>query len=135
MLEKINAYTEVTRSISVTVQPEYFSDRSSPEDGVYLFGYTVTIENQGSEVAQLINRHWLVFSGNRQFADVKGEGVVGEQPSIEPGVSFQYGSWTVLDQPFGSMQGTYTFRSELGEFFDVQIPKFELLYLDPKRLH
>lgn len=135
MLQKTPSYNEITSSISVTVEPEYMADRSSPEDNVYLFGYTVTIENLGNEVAQLINRHWVVNSGDRQFADIKGEGVVGEQPSIEPQTGYQYGSWTVIDRPTGSMQGVYTFRSEIGKFFDVLIPRFELQYLDPARFH
>ncbi|MCL4142572.1 UNVERIFIED_CONTAM: hypothetical protein GTU68_005308 [Idotea baltica] len=91
--------------------------------------------NLGSETVELINRHWLVFSDLTQIADVKGEGVAGQQPMLEPGDEFSYSSWTTLIDPCGSMSGTYTFCTEDGVFFDVEVPKFELVYFDSSTLH
>lgn len=128
-------YTKTTGSIVVNVQPQFLPDRSHIEQGLYTYAYTVTIQNQGSQMVQLINRHWRVFSGERQIADVKGEGVVGEQPVIKPGDSFQYTSGTVVHHEVGSMRGYYTFLSARGEFFDVEIPEFHLIFLDSASIH
>ena len=134
-METSQHYRETTRGITVTVLPSVVTERSRPDELVYVFSYQVTLENESSEIVQLINRHWRVFAGRRQIADVKGEGVVGEQPVLEPGVVFQYSSWTVLDDPSGYMEGIYTFRSERGGFFDVVIPRFDLLYVDVSAVH
>jgi len=110
-------------------------ERSDVEAGVYVFTYEVIIENTGSDTIQLLNRHWVVISGGRQYADVKGDGVVGEQPILEPGNIFSYASFTVIAEAVGSMHGSYTFRSESGEFFDVAIPQFDLIYIDCSTIH
>ncbi|MCB0317705.1 MAG: Co2+/Mg2+ efflux protein ApaG [Bdellovibrionales bacterium] len=123
-------YSLITNHIKITVVPEYLTEHSDPKNNVYAFSYNVTIENLGSDTVQLINRHWIVFSGGIQFADVKGEGVIGLQPVLNPGDSFQYGSGSTIDDVHGSMHGTYTFQNENGEFFDVKIPRFDLICLD-----
>lgn len=121
------AFAATTRGIKVSVIPAYHEDQSDPEGSLYIFTYTVSIENLGEEVAQLINRHWIVYSADRQCADVKGEGVVGDQPVLLPGEVYRYTSGTSINDPVGTMWGSYTFQSENGEFFDVQIPRFELV--------
>ena len=123
-------YILTTNQIKITVVPEYLAEHSDSKQEVYAFSYNVTIENLGSLAVQLINRHWIVFSGGSQFADVKGEGVVGLQPVLDPGDSFQYGSGSTINSPHGSMHGTYTFQNEDGEFFDVEIPQFDLICPD-----
>lgn len=133
--ECITSYSETTRNIEVTVIPSYIEEQSDPSSGVYSFSYKVVLKNLGSEGVELINRHWVVMSNESQIADVKGEGVVGEQPVLEPGEEYSYTSWTTIVDPVGSMHGSYTFCSENGEFFDVAVPRFELIYLDPHSLH
>ncbi len=122
-----NLFTETTRSVKISVIPVYHEDQSDPERNLYVFTYTVTIENTGDEISQLINRHWIVCSAGIQCADVKGEGVVGDQPILLPGEVYRYTSGTSINDPVGSMWGSYTFQTETGEFFDVSIPKFELI--------
>lgn len=129
------SYTAITGDFRVTVQPAFVDERSDISACIYVFLYKVTIENRGQIGASLINRHWKVFSGTSQIADVKGEGVVGEQPVIEPGNSFQYTSWTVIKDPVGSMIGTYTLRAASGSFFDVEVPRFDLIYIDSAAIH
>lgn len=128
-------YSTVTRDVRVTVVPSFLKERSDIDAGTYVFLYEVTIENHGKETIQLLNRHWIVMSGGRQFADVKGDGVVGEQPIFESGTAYAYTSFTVIDSEVGSMYGTYTFRSEAGEFFDVIIPEFDLIYANEELIH
>ena len=128
-------YTLVTRDVQVTVVPQFIEERSDVESDVYVFTYEVTIENHGSETIQLLNRHWQVMSAGMQYADIKGDGVVGEQPVLESGDGFTYASFTVIDEPMGSMLGTYTFRSENGEFFDVTIPEFDLIFISESQIH
>lgn len=128
-------YTLVTRDVQVTVTPKFLEERSDVDSDVYVFIYEVTIENHGNENIQLLNRHWLVMSGGAQYSDVKGDGVVGEQPVLKPGDGFTYASFTVIDEPVGSMLGSYTFRSENGEFFDVTIPEFDLVFIESAQIH
>lgn len=132
----LGAYSEKTRNIIVTIEPEFLHAESDIEQGVYAFAYTVSVENTGDEPVQLLNRHWLVFSGGRQIADVKGEGILGEQPHLRPGRVYEYTSWTVIRDPVGAMRGSYTFCTDSGEFFDVAIPRFDLVYFgEPRVLH
>jgi ApaG protein len=121
-------YSEVTEGIRVSVVPQELVDESNPSDQRFVFAYTVKIENEGSESVQLLERHWRIYAGGRQYGEVVGPGVVGEQPVLEPGESFQYVSSAVIDDPIGSMLGEYTFRAATGRFFKVTIPKFDLLY-------
>ena len=121
-------YSKTSRDIRVTVIPEFVQSESRVDQGRYVFAYHVTIENLGSETVRLINRHWVVVSSGRQIADVKGEGVVGDQPVLEQGGEYRYSSWTIIADPSGSMHGEYTFLSESGHFFDVEIPQFDLVH-------
>ncbi|MEZ4752823.1 MAG: Co2+/Mg2+ efflux protein ApaG [Bdellovibrionota bacterium] len=123
-------YVNISNHIRITVVPGYLPEHSDPNQELYAFSYTVTLENLGSDTVQLINRHWIVNSGGVQYADVKGEGVVGFQPVLEPGDTFQYGSGSTINNPQGAMYGIYTFQNERGEFFDAEIPRFDLICPD-----
>ncbi len=127
MLEA-TTYTQITEKVRISVRPAALEKESDPLDDVYMFSYNITIENLGDEVVQLLERHWIVMSSDVQIAEVVGPGVVGEQPTLEPGQTFDYTSGTVINDPIGSMYGSYTFRAKSGRFFKVEIPKFELLY-------
>jgi ApaG protein len=120
-------YVAITHGVKVAVAPAFHPMQSEPSRDLYMFTYTVTIENIGERAVQLLNRHWIVFSGERQCADVKGEGVIGEQPTLLPGEVYRYTSGTSITEPMGMMWGTYTFQSENGEFLYVEIPKFDLI--------
>ncbi len=119
-------YAAITHGIKVSAAPAFHPEQSDPSSGFYMFTYTIIIENLSDQAVQLINRHWMVFSGETQCADVKGEGVVGEQPLLLPRERYVYTSGTSITDPVGSMYGTYTFRGQNGEFFNVDIPKFFL---------
>jgi len=129
------SYSRTTMDIQVTVIPEFMPDQSSPDEGTYAYSYTVDIENLSSKTVQLKNRHWLVFATNGQIADIKGEGGIGEQPFLGPNETFRYTSWTMIPAAIGSMKGSYTFLSDDGHFFDVEIPEFMLVYVDPETIH
>ena len=124
----IEMYSEITKHIRVSVVPAPLLDNSDPGEAVFAFSYSIKIENLGENTVQLLERHWLVHSGGTQIAEVVGPGVVGEQPVLEAGQVFEYTSGAVIQDPIGSMEGTYTFRGQDGKFFEVQIPKFELMY-------
>jgi ApaG protein len=130
---KSSPYSEITNQIRVSVRPKVIKKDSDPKSGVYAFGYTVKIENLGSETVQLLERHWKVISAEVQIAEVVGPGVVGEQPFIEAGHCFEYTSGAVLNDPCGWMEGSYTFRGDGGNFFQARIPRFDLFY--PVVLH
>lgn len=133
--ESDTSYMGVSNQIRITVTPFPLLDRTDPEKGVYAYAYRVELENLSPLKVQLMNRHWRVYSGGRQIADVKGEGVIGEQPVLNPGGGFEYSSWTVVYDPVGSMKGSYTFRTEEGSFFDCDIPEFFLASVDESKLH
>ena len=116
----------ITRGIRVFVEPEYDSQRSSPEAEQWLFLYTVTIENHGTETVQLMTRHWVITDGNEDVEEVRGPGVVGEQPILEPGQGFQYTSGCPLTTDVGKMEGTYQMVTSDGEAFDIEIAPFTL---------
>jgi ApaG protein len=119
-------YSETTRSINVTVQPFYLEDQSAPDEGRFVWAYHVRIENRGGETVQLRNRHWQITDGRGQMQEVRGPGVVGEQPTLGPGESFEYTSGTPLPTPSGIMVGSYEMRTPAGESFLVRIPAFSL---------
>jgi ApaG protein len=119
-------YSETTRSIKVTVRPVYLEEQSSPADSQYVWAYQVRIENQGSETVQLRKRHWRITDGMGRMQEVRGPGVVGEQPVIPPGESFEYTSGTPLQTPSGIMVGSYEMETRQGESFEVAIPAFSL---------
>ena len=110
----------------VEVEPQYLPEQSAPTQGVYSFAYTITITNTGEAPAQLISRHWIIGNASGEQEEVKGLGVVGHQPLLKPGESFQYSSGCRLRTPSGTMHGDYFFVSEDGERFDVEIPPFVL---------
>ncbi|MES2533023.1 MAG: Co2+/Mg2+ efflux protein ApaG [Pseudomonadota bacterium] len=110
----------------VQVEPRYLPDQSSPEDGIYTFAYTITITNVGKVPAQLIARHWLINDASGHAQEVKGLGVIGQQPLLAPGESFRYTSGCRLQAPSGTMHGSYLVVDELGERFDVPVPLFVL---------
>lgn len=113
-------------ALKVEVQPNYLPEQSSPEQGLYSFAYTITIANSGEVPAQLISRHWIITNELGQVEEVKGLGVVGQQPLLRPGESFEYTSGCRLRTPSGTMQGSYFCVAEDGERFEVEIPVFVL---------
>ena len=119
-------YTATTRSIRVSVEPFYLAEQSEPEKERWVFGYRVLIENRGEEAVQLLTRHWRITDAVGRVVEVRGEGVVGEQPRLEPGESFQYTSGTPLPTPSGIMVGSYQMVTDRGERFDIAIPAFSL---------
>jgi len=110
----------------VSVEPTYLETRSSPETAQYLWAYRVIIENQGQETVQLLSRHWMITNARGELTEVKGPGVVGEQPILKPGQRFEYTSGAPLNTPSGMMGGAYQMETEIGERFDIEIPTFSL---------
>jgi ApaG protein len=119
-------YSAVTRDIEVQVEPFYLAERSDPDENRYVWAYRVTIDNQSREFVQLLSRYWHITDGAGRVEEVRGTGVVGEQPSLKPGDSYQYTSGCPLSTPSGIMVGRYTMRNGRGELFDVAIPAFSL---------
>lgn len=119
-------YTATTDCINVTVKPIYLEEQSSPSDSHYVWAYQVRIENTGSETVQLLNRHWRITDSLGRVQEVRGAGVVGEQPTLAPGQTFEYTSGTPLSTPSGIMVGSYEMESANGRRFDVKIPAFSL---------
>ncbi len=119
-------YSEITKSIRVTVVPAFLDEHSSPEDDKYVWAYEVRIENLGEETVQLINRYWSITNSLGQTQTVRGPGVVGEQPILKPGEYFEYTSGAPLSTPSGLMMGTYQMENNDGKLFDVSIPAFSL---------
>ncbi len=116
----------ITRGIRVAVVAEYTPDRSQPARQEWFFLYRITITNEGPETVQLISRHWIITDGRGQLEEVRGAGVVGQQPVLRPGESFTYTSGCPLNTPFGVMEGTYQMVTSAGESFDVKIAQFAL---------
>ena len=119
-------YRAITRAIAVTVVPTYLEANSSPSRSQYVWAYRIRIENQGLQTVQLLNRHWMITNSRGELNEVKGPGVVGEQPVLKPGESYEYTSGAPLDTPWGLMGGSYEMESESGERFDIEIPTFSL---------
>lgn len=119
-------YEETTRDIRVTVRPIYLPDQSEPDQGHYVWAYQVRIENQGGQEVQLLNRYWRIVDSLGRVQEVRGAGVVGEQPILKPGEAFEYTSGTPLSTPSGIMGGTYEMEAEGVGRFDIKIPTFSL---------
>ena len=119
-------YRAVTRNIEVTVTPKFVVDRSSPENGYFFWAYTINIANLGAETVQLKTRHWRIVDANGKLQEVNGPGVVGEEPVLKPGGSFEYTSGVPLPTPSGFMQGTYGMVTADKETFDIEVPAFSL---------
>jgi len=127
LLRRVNMPPMARYQFTCEVEPQYLSEQSSPDEDVYAFAYTITITNTGEVPAQLISRHWLIDDALGHTEEVKGLGVVGNQPLLRPGESFQYTSGTRLRTPSGSMRGSYFCVAEDGERFEALIPEFALL--------
>ena len=119
-------YRTVTRKIEVTVTSRFLPERSSPDNGYFFWAYSIAITNAGAETVQLRTRHWRITDALGRLQEVKGAGVVGEEPVLKPGQSFEYTSGVPLPTPSGFMTGTYGMQTDGGERFDVEIPTFSL---------
>jgi ApaG protein len=117
----------VTDGIRISVEPQYVADQSSPRAKRYVFAYTVRILNEGTQPAQLRSRHWIITDGDGRVEEVRGPGVVGQQPLLNPGEHFEYTSGCVLQTPRGQMRGTYQMVREGGATFDATIAPFDLI--------
>lgn len=115
-----------TPQIRVSVETAYLDEQSSPKENRFVFSYTITIQNEGQIAARLMRRHWIITDANGKVQEVRGEGVVGEQPHIQPGQGFRYSSGAVIDTPVGTMQGSYEMIGDDGQQFDAPIPLFRL---------
>ncbi|MCL4748458.1 MAG: Co2+/Mg2+ efflux protein ApaG [Burkholderiaceae bacterium] len=120
-------------ALRVAVQTEYLPKQSEPDNGMYAFAYTIRVTNEGKVPSQLISRHWIITDANGKVMEVKGLGVVGHQPLLAPGQSFEYTSGSQLETPAGTMRGTYFCVAEDGERFEAEIPEFALTV--PHTLH
>lgn len=125
--------TEKKYDITVAARTAFIPDQSDVDSGRYVFAYTITITNTGTVPAQLVSRHWIITDSNNQVQEVKGAGVVGEQPLLRPRESFQYTSGTAIATPVGTMRGSYQMVAEDGMQFDAPIPEFTLSM--PRILH
>ncbi len=121
-----SSYAQTTAAIKVIVEPFYLEEQSEPEDNHFVWAYHVRIENNGQKTVQLMTRHWRITDSLGNTQEVQGDGVVGEQPVLTPGGSFEYTSGTPLATPSGIMVGTYQMETESGDRFDVDIPAFSL---------
>jgi ApaG protein len=119
--------------IAVSVESRFIDDQSKPQDNRYVFAYTITIHNRGSVSARLISRHWIITDANGDIREVRGDGVVGEQPWMRPGEGYEYTSGAVLETAVGTMHGSYQMVAEDGTHFDANIPSFVLSI--PRTLH
>ena len=112
--------------IRVDVETSFLDEQSEPKDNRYVFSYTITIRNEGQTPAKLLSRRWLITDANGKVQEVRGDGVVGEQPHLQPGQGLRYSSGTVIETPVGAMEGTYFMVADDGEQFDAPIPVFRL---------
>jgi ApaG protein len=126
-------YRIVTRNIEVVVTPRFMAERSSPDNGYFFWAYTIEITNRGSDTVQLKTRHWRITDAQGRLQEVRGAGVVGEEPVLEPGESFEYTSGVPLPTPSGFMVGSYGMVTATGESFDIEIPAFSLDSTDSRR--
>lgn len=126
-------YQETTRGFRVEVEPRFLPDHSSAENQQFIFLYRIRIQNEGDETAQLVSRHWIIRDGNGDEREVEGPGVVGEQPLLAPGESFEYESFCPLATPTGNMRGKFQMKTSEGGQFDIRVPLFFLR--DSQHLH
>ena len=123
----------MNEDINITVEASFIEDQSDPDEGRFVFAYTVTIENQGQQATRLLARHWVIEDANGRIEELHGEGIIGQQPIIMPGSSYTYTSGTILETDIGTMQGSYQMLSADGKPFDAEIPVFLLSV--PRVLH
>ena len=119
-------YERITRGIKVSVLPQYLEGQSRPEDGHYVWAYTITLENHGRETVTLRTRYWKITDATGKVQEVRGAGVIGEQPTLKPGDTYRYSSGCPLATDSGFMVGAYQMQTEAGELFNVDIPAFSL---------
>jgi len=119
--------------IQVDVETRYIEEQSNPDQNYYVFAYTITIQNKGSQAAKLLTRHWVITDSNQKVQEVRGEGVVGEQPHLQPGEQFVYTSGTMLETAVDTMRGSYQMQADDGSQFDAEIDEFVLS--TPRVLH
>jgi ApaG protein len=119
-------YSKTTHDVTVSVQPAYLDSESAPDKGIFVWSYTVRIENKSTDILQLRTRHWTITDGLGRRQEVRGDGVVGEQPILRPGDSFEYTSGTPLNTPDGIMFGIYSMQAPDGRMVDIDIPAFSL---------
>src|SRR3954466_612384 len=122
----MSSSSATTDGVRVTVKPAFWPERSQPGSGQFAFTYTVQIANVGTATVQLVSRHWIITDGNGRVEEVRGDGVVGKKPRLEPGQAFEYTSWAMLRTPFGSMRGTYLMERPDGQTFEARIGEFAL---------
>lgn len=125
--------TKENPAININVKTNFIEAQSDPDQQRYVFSYTITITNESASTAQLLSRHWIITDSNNKVQEVRGEGVIGEQPFLKPGESFEYTSGTLLETPVGSMHGSYQMLGEQGQNFEAPIAPFRLAV--PKVLH
>lgn len=125
-MEPCGSSDTTTHGIRVRVRASYVPEQSDPAAGRWFFAYRIRISNQGSEAVQLLTRHWIITDANGRVEEVQGPGVVGEQPVLAPGTSFEYTSFCPLPTPFGFMEGSYHLHTDSGDGIDVEIARFEL---------
>lgn len=125
--------TESDHNIHIDVETNYIPEQSQPEENRYVYTYTITLRNDGNVPARLMTRHWVINHANGKVEEVRGEGVIGEQPYLRPGEGFRYTSGTVLETPYGDMNGSYQMLADDGVEFDAEIPAFSLTM--PNTLH
>ena len=121
-----NMYSQTTRNITIMVAPQYLESQSKPSEGYYVWAYTIRIHNEGPEIVTLKTRYWKITDAAGRVQEVRGEGVIGEQPTLAPGDSFEYTSGAPLTTPSGFMTGSYQMETDDGEPFNVEIPAFSL---------
>ena len=119
--------------IQIDVETRYIEEQSNPEQNYYVFAYTITIQNKGNQGAKLLTRHWVITDSNQKVQEVRGDGVVGEQPELKPGEQFVYTSGTMLETSVGTMKGSYQMLADDGSYFDAPIDEFVLS--TPRVLH
>jgi ApaG protein len=133
LTETKSMYRAVTRDIEVVVTPRFVADKSSPENNYFFWAYTISITNNGAETVQLKTRHWRITDATGRRQEVRGAGVVGEEPVLKAGEAFEYTSGVPLQTPSGFMVGTYGMVSANGEHFDIEVPAFSLDSVETKR--
>ena len=119
-------YEETTRSITVFVEPQFLENQSKPDEGSFVWSYTIVVRNTGQETVKLLTRHWIITDAIGRKQEVRGDGVIGEQPVLKPGTQFQYTSGCPLNTSSGVMEGSYGMINEKGEQFEIAIPAFSL---------
>jgi ApaG protein len=119
-------YTRTTRNIRIHVLPQFLEGQSRPDEAKFVWAYTITVENQGAEIVTLLSRYWKITDAFGRVQELRGDGVVGEQPTLKPGENFQYTSGCPLSTPNGFMVGSYHMKNQHGETFEVEVPAFSL---------